>query len=389
MMLQSKDRSARAGLVRTALTFFFFLCSFSAWGQETLDAALNETIVRIKNNRTFPVELETTLFKPDGAGPFPVVFINHGKSPGDTRFQARYRPLMAVRFFMQRGYAVVVPMRQGFSKSGGNYISGGCNVESNGRAQAEDLKAVVDHVVAQPWAERGQLLILGQSHGGWTTLAFGALNYPGVKGLVNFAGGLRQEQCSAWERGLASGAAAYGQETRVPSLWFYGDNDSFFSPSTFRPMHERYSAAGGAARLVAFGQFGSDAHSLFAATKGAAIWQPELLKFMQSLDMPYQPQAQYANFAERPWMQVPPPSNFALLNEVDKLPFVKDSGRKGYETFLVTDQPRAFAIAPTGSWAWAGGGTNPAKRALDTCNRNAKGACRLYAVDDSIVWIAD
>jgi len=72
-----------------------------------------------------------------------------------------------------------------------------------------------------------------------------------------------------------------------------------------------------------------------------------------------------------------------------KLPFVKDSGRKGYETFLSKDQPRAFAIAPTGSWAWADGGTDPAKRALDTCNRNAKGTCRLYAVDDNVVWIAD
>jgi hypothetical protein len=40
-------------------------------------------------------------------------------------------------------------------------------------------------------------------HGGWTTLAFGALNYPGVKGLVNFAGGTRQAECEGWQGNLA------------------------------------------------------------------------------------------------------------------------------------------------------------------------------------------
>jgi hypothetical protein len=31
-------------------------------------------------------------------------------------------------------------------------------------------------------------------------------------------------------------------------------------------------------------------------------------------------------------------------------------------------------------------GDDPAKRALDACNRRTNNACKLYAVDDDVVW---
>ena len=261
-----------------------------------LNASLNEIVVQIPKPGLFTVELETTIYKPDGAGPFPIALINHGKAFGDPRFQSRYRPALAARYFLQRGYAVVVPMRQGFSKSGGSYIGGGCNIESNGRVQASDVKAVLDHVIQQAWADKERIVVLGQSHGGWTTLAFGAQNYPGVKALVNFAGGLRQADCAGWQAGLARSAAAYAKDTATPSLWFYGDNDSFFQPTTFGPMFDSYTAAGGKARLVAFGTFGSDAHAMFGSAAGVSIWQPEVSKFLASVGLPSEPAAAFSKF---------------------------------------------------------------------------------------------
>jgi len=246
-----------------------------------------------KKGAIFATELETTLFRPDGDGPFPIAVINHGKASGDPRFQARSRYLGAARFFVRRGYAVVMPMRQGFSRSSGSYIGGGCNVESNGRVQAEDVKAVLEYVAGQPWADPTRIVVLGQSHGGWTTLAFGTLAYPGVKGLVNFAGGLRQEQCVGWQAGLAGAAGHYGAETEVKSLWFYGDNDSFFSPETWQAMFGRYSQGrpqgAGAATMVAFGRFGGDSHSMFGARDGQAIWQPRVQQFLADIGMPSTP----------------------------------------------------------------------------------------------------
>ena len=354
--------------------------------QEPTDATLNESVLMVPKPGLFKLELETTLYKPDGPGPFPVVILNHGKEAGDTRFQKRYRPAGPARYFLERGYAVVVPMRQGFAHSGGIYVGGGCNVESNGRAQAEDVRAVLDYTVAQPWADRERMLVVGQSHGGWTTLAFGTAGYPGVKGLVNFAGGLRQESCTGWELALARAAASYGRETRLPSLWFYGDNDSYFNPPTFRAMFEQYSAGGAPARLVAFGVFGSDAHALFGARAGAAIWQPEMTQFLASIGLPSQPRAEYARFAAPARMAVPPPSNFAPLTDVAGVPHLRDAGREGYRVFLTKPQPRAFALAANNAWGWAEGGADPLRRALDNCNRRGEGRCRLYAVDDTVVW---
>lgn len=76
----------------------------------------------------FSLELETTIFKPPGDGPFPLVVINHGKALGKPAFQSRARYLAQSAEFVKRGYVVALPMRQGFSKSGGAYIGGGCNV---------------------------------------------------------------------------------------------------------------------------------------------------------------------------------------------------------------------------------------------------------------------
>lgn len=354
--------------------------------QSEVDASLNETFLMVPKKGLFTIELETTIYKPDGEGPFPIAIINHGKALGDPRFQGRYRPAVAARYFLQRGYVVVVPMRQGFSKSQGSYIGVGCNISSNGDMQAEDVKATLDYAVAQPWADKDHIVVVGQSHGGWTTLAFGTLNYPGVRALVNFAGGLRQENCAAWERGLARAAASYAKNTRTPSLWFYGDNDSYFSTSTYRAMFESYTEAGGPARLVAFGTFGSDSHSLFGARTGARLWQPEVTEFLRSTGMPSEPLDIYAKYGATSLTEIPSKTDFAALDDEAAIPFLKDSGRTGYKTYLTKLTPRAFAIAPSGAWGWADGGEDPLKRALANCNKFGKGLCKLYSVDDFLVW---
>jgi len=374
----------RRRLIATAL-----LVLAACAGTRAQAAPLPETVEMIrKGSGLFATELETTLYRPDGPGPFPIVVINHGKGPGNPRFQGRYRPVVAARYFLARGYAVVVPMRQGFARSSGSYIQGGCNVESNGRVQAEDVGAALDHVVAQPWADKDRILVVGQSHGGWTTLAFGAVGYPGVRGLIDFAGGLRQEDCTGWRLGLIGGAADYGAKTRVPSLWFYGDNDSYFDPSVWQGMHQRYVAAGGPARLVAFGTFGSDAHMLFGSPAGASVWQPEVTKFLREIGLPAEPTADAARY-ERP--PAPPASGYATVDQLDRLPVQAEDARRDYRTFLAKESPRAFAVGQggSGSWGYAWGNDDSPDLALAHCARRAPaGGCRLYAVDGAVVWQA-
>jgi len=276
-------RVTRQFLAATALVF----AAGMAVAQAPLAADLREEIVTVRKPGVFGAELETTLFRPTGEGPFPLIVINHGKESGNPRFQNRGRYLVAARELVRRGYAVVVPMRQGFSKSTGSYIGGGCNVESNGRVQAEDVEATLNHFAARPDIDAKRVVVFGQSHGGLTTLAVGSLQLPNVVGLVNFAGGLRQESCNGWERSLADAVASYAKSTTVPSLWFYGDNDSYFVPETWQRMHAQYLAAGGRARLVAFGSFGTDSHGMFSSAKGAPIWLPEVEAFFNELGLPF------------------------------------------------------------------------------------------------------
>jgi hypothetical protein len=79
----------------------------------------------------------------------------------------------------------------------------------------------------------------------------------------------------------------------------------------------------------------------------------------------------------------PPQSHFAAIDDISKIPFVGDGGRKGYQGFLDRDLPRAFAISPKGDWAYRGG-ENAISEALKACSD--KGDCQLYAVDDQVVW---
>ena len=119
-------------------------------------------------------------------------------------------------------------MRQGFANSGGQYIDSGCNIESNGRTQADDVLATLAFMSEQPYVDKQRIIVLGQSHGGWVTLALGASNPPvGVKGLVNFAGGLRQESCPGWKSSIARAAGGLGRDSRLPHSGFVGPRTQF------------------------------------------------------------------------------------------------------------------------------------------------------------------
>ncbi|MGH8808290.1 MAG: alpha/beta hydrolase family protein, partial [Noviherbaspirillum sp.] len=104
-----------------------------------LDATLNEQVVMMPAGAGGRgVELETTIFKPPGDGPFPLLIMNHGKALGDPRLQGRDRFVVVSREFVKRGYAVVIPMRKGFSRSTGDYADPGCDMTAHGQLQADD-----------------------------------------------------------------------------------------------------------------------------------------------------------------------------------------------------------------------------------------------------------
>jgi len=377
-------RFFRHNLLRLVLTRGLATCAalFMLPAQALVEAQFAEQVIMVPAIAGKPgIELETTLYRPPGKGPFPILIMNHGKARGNPRNQERDRFVAISRAFVKRGYAVVVPMRTGFANSGGNYIDDGCSLTANGQTQANDIQSVVEYLAQQPWANKDRIVVAGQSHGGLATLAFGTRDIAGVRGLINFAGGLKTDggPCK-WKSALAGAFADYGAKTRIPSLWFYGANDSYFDPALAAALHEVFVNAGGLARLVAFAAFKQDAHAMSGSRDGVKIWWPETERFLKQIGMPTD---EVISIGPEPRL---PKTTYAAIDNVDAIPYLQRQGREQYKVFLGKSAPRAFAVSTSGGWSWAEDGDDPVARVLASCQRSSGQPCTLYAVDDDVVW---
>ena len=349
-----------------------------------LDYRINEHIVLVPAGSSQQARLETTVFQPNGPGPFPLIIINHGKDPGRPNLQQRDRFYYMAHAFVERGYAVMVPMRQGFANSTGRYRDHGCDMTANGYAQAEDIMATLAYARGQKWVDADRIVVAGQSYGGLATMALGTEALQGVRGLINFAGGLRDDSNGCgWRSALVSAFAEYGAQNKIPSLWMYGQNDSLFGPELVARMHDAFAQAGGHAELVEYAPFKRDSHGMLASRDGQKVWLESTMKFLGSVGMP----TEVVNKVPLP--PQPQATNFAGLDDVDSVPFLSENGKRAYRDYLTKMTPRAFAVSPSGAWTWAEEGEDPEARALATCSAKSEQPCRLYSVDEHVVWNPD
>lgn len=257
------------------------------------NASLNEQVVMLEVEGG--LKLETTIYRPNGGGPFPLVVFNHGQDSGSIGMewmQSRTRAPTFAREFVRRGYLVAMPMRRGFHKSEGRYLGTGCNLTSQGRQSADDIKWALDALTKRPDVDARNIVVAGQSAGGFATIAFTAQYpaYPGVKAAINFAGGQTWtgNGCQ-WERSLISAFGEYGNTSRIPTLWIYGDNDSFWGPASGIPTESfsAFTGNGGNAVMLAYGSFdGGDAHSLVGKAAGRKVWLRPVMDFLSGTGMP-------------------------------------------------------------------------------------------------------
>jgi dienelactone hydrolase len=247
---------------------------------------LNERVVMIPA-RGFggELQLQTTIYKPDGPGPFPLTIISHGvpfEKVLESEVKARSRFCLQSEEFVKRGFVVAIPMRRGYGKSGGQKNVDTVNIATFGLEDARDIQATIDYMSKEPYVGGKRIVLVGQSGGGLASLAYGSFGNPNVKGIVNFAGGLRTSR-AMWEMKMADAFGNYAKTTATPSLWFYTENDSFFSPTTARAAYEQYRASGGQARFLALPPFKRDGHGLFADFEGRSIWVGEVDKFLSQI----------------------------------------------------------------------------------------------------------
>jgi dienelactone hydrolase len=231
--------------------------------------------------------IDVTVFRPEGAGPFPLVVLSHGspRSAEDRRREGRQRLARQSAAFVSMGYAVLVPTRRGYGESGGEWAEayGSCNDPDYYRAgleTARDLRAAVDAVRGEPWADAKRIVLAGQSAGGFGSVAASATRFEGLVAVVNFAGGrgsMGPDQVCGEER-LVEAMARYGHAARVPELWIYSANDRFFAPPLAQRMHQAFVRSGGRAELVQAPATGADGHGYFAMRPDD--WSPRVASFL-------------------------------------------------------------------------------------------------------------
>jgi dienelactone hydrolase len=238
--------------------------------------------------------MRATLFRPPGDGPFPLAVVNHGSDQVATERDRMAMPAFPAltAWLVARGYAVILPQRPGHGETGGRYLEdqGPCNrarYAESGRATADSIGAAIDFMIKQPFVKPNGVLVIGNSAGGWGALALASRNPASVAAVVNVSGGRggrnrgRADNNCSPER-LIAAAGEYGRTARIPTLWLYAENDSFFPPDISGEMAEVFNRSGGDVDYVLLPLVPGDGHALINTSPPTAPWVEPLAQFLAS-----------------------------------------------------------------------------------------------------------
>lgn len=248
-----------------------------------------------------PVPMLAYLIRPIGGGPFPLVVMNHGVSLDATG--RSYFPIIEFRdaalWFARQGYVVVAPVRPGYGATAieiperglfGVFFSsvGKCSdaeFREAGLAVASIDKWVIDYMSTQSFIKRNEIIIVGQSGGGWGAIALGSQNPEPVRAIIGFAAGRGgrlngkpNNNCAPDQ--LVDAVAEFGRTARVPMLWIYTSNDSYFGPDLSKRMAEAFRATGGNVEYHLLSDFGEDGHFFINSADAVQLWAPIVSEFL-------------------------------------------------------------------------------------------------------------
>jgi len=235
--------------------------------------------------------IKLTIFRDDAVPRAPFLVLNHGRPAKAEDFvkMGRQRYSDNSKYFVTRGFVVLVPTRIGYGITGGEDVenSGGCQAKNYApvyEAAAQQTLQVLEHARTLPYVDTERGLVLGQSFGGATAIAVAAKNVPGVVAAVNFAGGgggnpvsrpadpCRPDQLRRLFESL-------GATARTPTLWLYSENDKYFGKEYPQEWFKAFISAGGRGEFVQLPPHGEDGHAIFS--RNPSTWRPVFEDFLR------------------------------------------------------------------------------------------------------------
>lgn len=345
-----------------------------------LDTSLNEHIIKIQDTDLFKSDIQTTIFKPTGEGPFPLVIFNHGHAEGSQKFgrlQQRERAIMFTREMLKKGYVVAIPMRKGYAGSGGGKTR-------DFTQQFEDVVTVTRYMQKENYIDNTNIVIAGHSVGGYVSMIMASKKdlTPNVKAVINFSGGLPITYNRKFEDELKS----ISNSTNAPALWIYGDNDYLTSPEKLNKLEAAYKVNNPKFKVIRTGEFkSSDAHFLLYNPDGLLHWKSELEQFLFENNLPSKEIRSY-EFRTTTRTNINVLSPDASEKALEVLKNKSNNQWNGYQKFRsLTMNPKSFAISTENDrWGYSYGHDLTGDIAIKTCE--TKGIkCKLFALNDSIV----
>lgn len=242
------------------------------------------------------------IFKPEGQGPFPLIIFSHGRSAKSLERKELKSPVLRghVEYWMQKGFAVLAPIRPGYGETGGDDIeNSGIKITASGECRgtpdfgrvaknaADSVSDVINWAKHQPWSNKERILLVGQSVGGLATVALGARNIPSVVGYINFSGGAGENPefdpaHSCFPAALEDVYRQLGKTTHRPNLWLYARNDQYWGADAPVEWHKAFAGAGGTGQFIQTDDVpDEDGHKLLA--KGGKLWSVHVDAFVKSL----------------------------------------------------------------------------------------------------------
>src|SRR6201984_522797 len=241
--------------------------------------------------------------RPVGDGPFPLVVMNHGVALDPK--ERSYFPIIEFRdaalWFAKQGYVVVAPVRPGYGATAieiperglfGLFFSGvgncsDANFRDAGLAIASINRWVIEYMSVQPFIKRDEVVVVGQSGGGWGAIALASQNPAFVRAIIGFAAGRGghlngkpNNNCAP--DNLVEAVAQFGRTARIPMLWIYTHNDSYFGPELTKRLATAFQAPVGNVEYRPLPDFGEDGHFMIDSADAVQIWAPLVSEFLKN-----------------------------------------------------------------------------------------------------------
>ena len=197
------------------------------------------------------INLEATVYKPEGEGPFPTVIFNHG-STGPHVIPKDYtiNPWGFGQYLVNKNIALIIPMRRGRGKSEGSYkelyTCDPAGITKGVDYALESLDATYNYLIQQPWVDKEKIVLSGNSRGGILSLVYASQHPDAFTGVINYSGGWVGDTCNNGRQSkniaIFEGVA---DKLKIPTLFIYGHNDPYYADATIESFIAAYKDAGG------------------------------------------------------------------------------------------------------------------------------------------------